>query len=262
MITFFSILAYGAICLLVYIYFGYPFFLFILSKCTKNTKITKAKIRPSVSLIISCFNEEKVIRDKLENSLSLHYPKQKLQIVVVSDASSDKTENIVREYASQGIKLIRQKERLGKTAGLNLAVSQTTSEIIVFSDANAIYDRNAVIKLVENFADEDVGYVVGHAKYLKRNNSAARSENTYWRYETFIKNMESKLHSIVGGDGAIYAIRRQLYEPLQHTDINDFVNPLQIILKGYRGVFEPEAICWEETSGSFRKEFNRKIRDI
>ena len=226
-------------------------------------KEKKGDIEPTVTLIIAAFNEEDCISEKLVNSLSIDYPNEKFEIIVVSDASTDNTDSIVRGFKERGINLIRSEGRVGKTAGLNLAVPQAKGEIIVFSDANAMYQKDAIRKLVRNFFNETIGYVVGQAKYGDiADSSAAKSENNYWKYELFLKKMESRVHSVVGGDGAIYAIRRELYEKLLITDINDFVNPLQIILKGFRGVFEPEAICWEHAAGSFEKEFHRKVRIV
>ncbi len=259
-ILYFSILN---LCLLLYIYIGYPVLLIVLSKTCPGPAIKKEPIRPTVSLLISCYNEGAVIRKKIENALSLDYPKEKYEIIVISDASTDSTDKIVREYEAQGVRLIRQENRRGKTFGLNGAVQRAMGEIIIFSDANAIYQSDAIIQLVENFADPIVGYAVGEAKYVGvKNSDASISENTYWRYEIKIKQMESSIHSIVGGDGAIYAIRKGLYKPLKDTDINDFVNPLQIIVSGYRGIYEPLAVCFEEAAGEFKKEFLRKTRIV
>jgi len=263
MISFLTILSFSSLAVLFYIYIGYFILLGILSFLFPARKVRKEPIQPSVTLIISCYNEEDILPAKLANCFSLDYPSQKLEICVVSDASSDRTDEIATAYADKGVKLIRQEKRLGKTAGLNLAVSMASGEIIVFSDANAMYEPDAISKLVQYFADHTVGYVVGEAKYTDAaSTAAARSEDTYWQYEILIKKMESRLHSMVGGDGAIYAIRRELYDELRHSDINDFVNPLQIIAKGFRGIYEPEAVCWEETSGSFSKEFRRKVRIV
>ncbi|MBI5742135.1 MAG: glycosyltransferase family 2 protein [Nitrospirae bacterium] len=263
MISFFEIAAFLMTALLLYVYLGYPAILLLLRGILPEHKVHKKEIYPRVSLLISCFNEEAVIREKLENSLAIDYPEGKLEIIVVSDASTDRTDEITGEYAARGVRLVRQDRNLGKTSALNIAVEQTTGEILVFSDANAMYQPDAILRLVRNFYDEKVGYAVGEAKYRDATNTAAtRSESTYWRLEILLKKMESYIHSVVGGDGAIYAIRRELYEKLLETDINDFVNPLQIILKGYRGIYEKEAVCWEDSAGSFQKEFRRKIRII
>lgn len=263
MTAFLEIAAFSMLFVLLYIYMGYPLLLFLLRYIFPEKKVDKKEIFPEVSILISCFNEEAVIREKLKNTLAIEYPKDKFEIIVVSDASTDHTDEIVREYEKQGVRLIRQNENLGKTSGLNLAVPQAKGEIIVFSDANAMYMPDAVSKLVRNFNDEKVGYAVGEARYRDINiTAAAKSESTYWKFEILLKKMESHIHSVVGGDGAIYAIRRGLYEKMLDTDINDFVNPLQIILKGYRGIYETEAVCYEESSGEFKKEFSRKIRII
>ena len=247
----------------VYVYAGYPALLWLASRCKRPHGQGDAGHEPSVTLVISCYNEADVIARKLENSLALDYPGNKLAILVVSDGSDDGTDNIVKGFADKGIRLIRQEGRLGKTMGLNLAVEAADSEIIVFSDANAMYDTQAVRYLVRHFSHEKVGYAVGAALYTDADTGAsAHNENLYWRYELAIKTWESRLHSVVGGDGAIYAIRSRLWQPLQQRDINDFVNPLQIIAQGYRGRFEPRAQCFEETAGSFDKEIARKERIV
>lgn len=247
----------------VYVYAGYPLALWVLTLGRSEPGHRIWETRPTVALIISCYNEADVIREKLENALELDYPRGKLDIVVVSDGSDDGTDDIVREYSLVGVRLIRQEGRLGKTMGLNLAMETLSSDITVFSDANAMYAPDAIRKLVRHFADEQVGYVVGAALYTDGDRGAsAQNENLYWRYELAIKSMESRLHSVVGGDGAIYAIRSHLWQPLQQKDINDFVNPLQIIARGYRGVFDPEARCYEETAGDFDREIARKERIV
>ena len=247
----------------VYVYAGYPALLWLASRCKRPHGQGDAGHEPSVTLVISCYNEADVIARKLENSLALDYPGNKLAILVVSDGSDDGTDNIVKGFADKGIRLIRQEGRLGKTMGLNLAVEAADSEIIVFSDANAMYDTQAIRYLVRHFSHQKVGYAVGAALYTDADTGAsAHNENLYWRYELAIKTWESRLHSVVGGDGAIYAIRSRLWQPLQQRDINDFVNPLQIIAQGYRGRFEPRAQCFEETAGSFDKEIARKERIV
>jgi glycosyltransferase involved in cell wall biosynthesis len=263
------ILFITVICLLVpvYVYFGYPAILWLLTRNREPHSPTAADAKeanlPIVTLVISCYNEAAVITEKLSNALALDYPADCLNIVVVSDGSDDGTDEIVTELANPRITLVRQEGRLGKTMGINLAMEQIRSQITVFSDANAMYAPDAISRLVENFSDKTVGYAVGAALYTDAGSGAsANNENLYWRYELAIKEMESQLHSVVGGDGAIYAIRTELWEPLQPQDINDFVNPLQIIAKGYRGVFDPKARCFEETAGDFSREIARKERIV
>ncbi len=246
-----------------YIYFGYPLLLFIIRLFIHKDYKVNREYHPRVTFIISAFNEEDVIQKKLENSLSIEYPKEKLQIIVVSDASEDRTDEIVKGYAPSGVKLVRLPNRNGKTYGLNKAMEEATGEVVIFSDANAMYDRHAISELVKYFSDPQVGYAVGKAEYYENlDKMAGKQENLYWRYELALKELESGVGSVVGGDGAIYAIRRKLYQPLDADDINDFVNPLQIISKGYRGVFCPEAVCYEDAAGDFDKEFRRKKRIV
>jgi cellulose synthase/poly-beta-1,6-N-acetylglucosamine synthase-like glycosyltransferase len=253
----------GLTALLIYIWLGYPLLLLLLAKLFPRPHRWNDGYEPSVTLIISAYNEEKVIGAKLLNTLDLDYPQEKLSVVVVSDGSSDRTDEIVRTFTGRSVQLVRPPERRGKTAGLNLALMEVKSEIVIFSDANAIYDRFAVRRLVRHFSDDKVGYVVGYARYENTADTAAgNSEGAYWDLEVKVKKWESAFSSVVGGDGAIYAIRSFLYEPLEETDINDFVNPLQIVAKGYRGIFDMEAWCREQTAGEFKKEFNRKARIV
>jgi len=247
-----------------YVYLGYPLFLGILARLAPRHHRFDESFRPSVSLLISAYNESAVIRQKIENSLQLNYPKQLFEIVVVSDCSNDGTDGIVSEYSNQSVRLVRQNVRLGKASGLNLAVPQARGEIIVFSDANAMYQPDVIEKFVRHFADQKIGYVVGNARYFEsaRDSQSSQSEGLYWKLETWLKRKESEFESVVGGDGAIYAIRRELYSPLRATDINDFLNPLQIIVRGYRGLFDPEVVCYEATADTFAQEFRRKVRIV
>jgi cellulose synthase/poly-beta-1,6-N-acetylglucosamine synthase-like glycosyltransferase len=245
-----------------YVYLGYPFILFFLSGRRKASSIVDLRL-PSVSLIISAYNENKLIQSKLENALTLDYPKDLLEILVISDCSDDGTDEIVRRFPDAHIQLVRQAKRLGKSAGLNLGVPKTFGQILVFSDANALYHPVAVRRLVRHFSDPKVGYVVGNSRYLEDPGSqAVEAEGCYWKVETWLKKCESRFHSVVGADGAIYAIRRELYTPLRPTDINDFLNPLQIVDMGFVGVFEPTAISFERAAGSFEREFRRKTRIV
>jgi len=250
--------------LLFYVYLGFPLFLLFFTGRRRSQAPCAGKSLPPVSLLISAYNESVVIEQKLINSIALDYPAHLLQIIVVSDCSDDGTDEIVKSFAARGVELVRQMERNGKAAGLNLGFQEAEGEILVFSDANAIYQPDAVRRLVAHFCDPEVGYAVGSARYVDSEDlvSSADSEGLYWKFESWVKERESNFGSVVGGDGALYAIRRDLYEPLRPTDINDLLHPLQIIVKGYRGVYDPLAICFETAGGSFEKEFRRKVRIV
>ncbi len=263
--TILQVLFAASALLVAYIYFGYPLLIAFLARFfPRRTASAETADFPFVTLIVSAYNEQAVISEKLENSLALAYPPDRLQILVVSDCSTDGTDEIVLSFAERGVRLVRQPERLGKSAGLNLGVQVAGGEVLIFSDANAIYQSDAIRHLVKHFSDENVGYVVGNARYVESSAlvSSAQSEGLYWRFETWLKKKESEFGSVVGGDGAIYAIRRALFFPLGASDINDLLNPLQIIAHGYIGVFEPAAVCYEEAGDSFEKEFRRKVRII
>ena len=166
----------------VYVYAGYPALLWLFTRGYPARTHRIGDRTPTVTLIISCYNEAPVIRAKLENALALDYPRNKLTILVVSDGSDDGTDDIVREYQGQGVQLIRQDGRLGKTMGLNLAMENVDTDLVVFSDANAMYAADAITKLARNFADLDVGYAVGAALYTDGDAGAsAKNENLYWR---------------------------------------------------------------------------------
>ncbi len=257
-------LLFVSVVAVVWPYFGYPGWLWVLTRL-KSSREIPSTVEPlqAVTLIISAYNEGQVIRQKLENLRGLAYPSELLDVMVISDASDDDTDDIVREFRDERVTLCRQEQRKGKTAGLSRFAPQASGELILFSDANTIFDANAVRRLVSHFSDPSVGYVVGQQKYLEDQDSdVSNSEGLYWRYETWIKKHESIVDSVVGGDGAIYAIRKELFTPLRDDDINDFVNPLQIIARGYRGRYEPDAICYERAAGTYEGEFRRKVRIV
>ncbi len=249
--------------LILWVYAGYPLLLWLLNRLRAPRAVQAQAITPKVTLIVSAYNEAEVIRTKIENSLALDYPAALLEVLVISDCSSDDTDNVVRAYEGRGVRLLRMNERGGKTLGLNAGVPAAQGEIIIFSDANAMYHPQSVRNIVRNFADPQVGCVTGESRYnLEGATDSTESENMYWRYELALKHMESRLGSLVGGDGAIYAIRKSLYRPLQAADLSDFVNPMQISLQGYRNVYEPEAISFENGADTFDQEFRRKVRIV
>ncbi len=241
----------------------YPWLLRALVALRGVRKRSEGDETPAITLIVSAFDEEDVIAEKLANARALDYPE--LSILVVSDASGDRTDEIVAENAREDarVRLLRMEKRGGKTLGLNRAMEEVTTPLVVFTDANAMFDPDALRWLVRSFADERVGYVVGAALYSDDpGTTGARTEGRYWNNELRIKQLESQLSSVVGADGAIYAIRRELFEPFDARDINDFVNPMQIIVAGHEGVFEPRARCVEETTGSVQREIQRKRRIV
>jgi len=243
-------------------YVVYPLLLVVRNAFRPRQRVMDGH-EPTVSLVISAYNEATVIRQKLQNSLALDYPTEKLEVMLISDASDDGTDSIAQQFAGEGVRLCRQEARQGKSAALTRFVPHARGDIVVFSDANSMYEPDAIRKLVRHFRAPDVGYVVGCQKYyLPTDGTPATSEGLYWRYEQFLKRQESRASSVVGGDGAIYAIRKRLFQPLRTDDISDFVNPLQIVAIGYRGVHEPHAVCYEAATDSLCGEFRRKARIV
>lgn len=206
----------------------------------------KAEITPTVSLIIAAYNEEKVIGQKIENCLDLDYPSENLKIIVASDGSTDRTNEIIMGYAGQGVKLIALSTNQGKSRAQNRAVAEAQGDIIFFSDANVMLRSNAVREIVNNFKDKRVGCVIGKVTYLnKGDTSVSEGEGFYWRYELFLRKKESEIGNFAMGSGPIIAIRRNLFQLLDPDVGEDFVLPMLTAINGYRVVYEPEAISEE-----------------
>jgi len=246
-----------------YAYIGYPAIVTILARFFTRP-VRKSPITPSVTLLIAAYNEEKWVAAKVENSLDLDYPREKLEVVVVADGSTDATQSIVSRYVGRGVRLLYQPERRGKTAALNRAVPLTSGEIIVFSDANTFFERDALRNLVRNFADPQVGCAAGQKRvHVRPDQPVASGEGLYWRYENHLKRCDSALGSVMGAPGEIFAIRRELWTPLEEdTLLDDFVLSLRVVEKGWRAIYEPEAITWEEASPDLRGEWIRRTRNV
>lgn len=256
-----SIVFWGSTIALVFPHLLYLPSLYILSRFRRV--LPPGQAQPSVTLVVSAYNEQEVIAEKIENALQLDYPPELLEVIVISDASSDETDQIVEQYSHRNVRLYRQEERQGKSAGLTRFCPMATGEILVFTDANSMFQADAIAKLVRHFDNPDIGFTVGKQLYSDADSGAsADSENVYWSIELKLKEWESRLNSVVGADGAIYALRKEFFEPLLGEDINDFLLPLKVIVKGYRGVFDTEAICYEDAAPDFRGEFRRKYRIV
>jgi cellulose synthase/poly-beta-1,6-N-acetylglucosamine synthase-like glycosyltransferase len=255
-----KLLFWSSLLMIAYVYVGYPLMVTVMGIVKKRRDRT-THMEPTVSIVISAFNEAAHIGSTIENKLVLDYPQEKLDIIIVSDGSTDGTDDIVRRYANQSVRLIRQEPRSGKTAALNRAVDQATGEIIVFSDANSMYARDALVKLVQNFAVPSVGYVTGKMIYTDPDGTVIGDGcSSYMKYENFLREQESKVGSVIGVDGGIDAVRRQIYRPMNPEQLPDFVLPLMVVEQGYRVVYEPEAILKESTLKKSRDEYRMRVR--
>ena len=254
---------WAALFLIVYTYLVYPVLIWLLTVGRRVSDYAPMAEWPDLSLIIAAYNEEAVLRAKLENALALDYPSEKLEIIVVSDESSDDTDRIALEFAERGVRLHRVAERGGKTLAQNAGVALARGEFLVFSDANSMYAPDALKKLLAPFADERIGCVCGELQYANPDDGGAgKGEGAYWSYEQFLKRRESLLSSTLGANGAIYALRRELFEALGSEIISDFVMPIRVWRQGYKVIYEPKAIATEHSAGSFGDEYGRRRRII
>ncbi|MDX2031940.1 MAG: glycosyltransferase family 2 protein [Blastocatellia bacterium] len=245
-----------------FVYVGYPALIFLLSRIFRQP-VRRAMIMPRVTMIIAARNEEESIAMKLENALHLDYPAEKFEIIVASDASTDRTDEIVRGFAPRGVILHRQEVRQGKTRTQHCAVSVSSGEILVFSDATTMYQSDVIHKIVRNFADPTVGCVGGQLIYVDGQASAVgKGCRSYWDYEKFLKHCESNLGSLIGVSGCLYAVRRSCQAKLASDMIDDFVIATEIHLQGLRTVYEPEAISMEDTNHRRQDEWRMRVRVI
>jgi len=245
-----------------YVYAGYPLVLTLLARLRPRSIPYVAKT-PGVTLLIAAYNEEDVIAAKLENSLKLDYPSDRLQILVSDDCSDDRTLAIVQLFAHKGVELSHAPARCGKMAAINRAIPQARHEILVFSDANAFYEESTLRELVKPFSDPEVGAVAGSKNVIKEDGVLAAADGLYWRYESYIKQQETRLGSCVGVSGEVFAIRRDLFESPPGSVINDdFFFAMSIFQKGYRVAYAPQARSREYVSSNERDEIVRRARII
>jgi len=262
MTTAWQILFWISAGLLLYVYAGYPMLVFLVGFLWPK-RVKKGKIEPRVSIVITAFNEEAVIREKLENTLKIDYPPDKLEILVASDGSTDQMDTIVGEFASRGVKLFRQEGRAGKTVTQNNAVERATGEIILFSDATTKYRSDVFQTILPSFADPDVGCVAGRLVYVDDENSnVGKGARQYWGYETFLKIAESDACSLIGASGCLYAVRKSAYEPMYPEACSDFLICIAVSRKALRSVFEPDAVCFERTNQLANDEMRMRVRVI
>jgi cellulose synthase/poly-beta-1,6-N-acetylglucosamine synthase-like glycosyltransferase len=257
-----KILFWSCAAALAYAYAGYPVLVWLVSSLRPRV-VRRGAIEPTVSVIITAYNEERDLAAKLENTLALDYPAEKLEVIVASDCSSDRTDEIARRFAPRGVRLHRQVERLGKTAAQNAAVELARGEVILFSDATTLYRPDVLRAIVPNFADASVGCVAGKLIYVDpASTSVGSGAKSYWGYETFLKTHESRACSLIGASGCLYAVRRSAYVPLYNEACSDFIIATKMVEQGLRAVYEPGAVCTEETNRRADKELSMRVRVI
>lgn len=247
--------------LIVYAYAGYPLTLSLLA-LWRTRSVEKAEVTPSVTLIITAYNEEARIADKLENTLKLAYPRSVLEILVASDCSIDRTDEIVGRFASRGIRLIRSSVRRGKEAAQKLAVDAASGEILVLSDVATILQPDAIMNIVKNFNDPSVGCVSSVDRFVDQDGSTS-GEGAYVKYEMFLRSLESEVNSLVGLSGSFFAARSSVCKQAWSEDLqSDFNTVLNSMRMGLRGVADPDSIGIYKNIADERKEYDRKVRTV
>jgi biofilm PGA synthesis N-glycosyltransferase PgaC len=260
-----SILYWFLLFIVFYTYFGYGILVWLFLKLRdmfkKNTPPSLSNFQlPKVAFIIPAYNEGEIIAQKLKNSTSFDYPPELLKIIVVADGSGDKTADVVKNFP--GIIFLQEPVRKGKAAAMNHAVeSSGDSEILVFSDANTSVNSDALKKMVSLYAYPQVGGVSGEKKVLSLEGGEGKGESAYWKYESALKQLDSRLHSVAGAAGELLSVRKSLYEPIEESIIlDDFVLSFRVCMKGYSVKYEPEAVATENPSLDLKEEKKRKLR--
>jgi biofilm PGA synthesis N-glycosyltransferase PgaC len=261
----FWIVVFLASCFVVfYNYAGYAVLVFLINqlKKTKKTGTGFVESFPSVSFIVAAYNEESCIEKKILDSLRQDYPPEKIEFLFITDGSTDSTASIVSQYSA--IQLLHQPERKGKSAALNRAVLAARNDILIFSDANTFLNPQAIRNITRHYADERVGGVAGEKKVIAASggpDEVGAGEGLYWKYESFLKKIDSDFYSVVGAAGELFSLRKNLFEPVPDSVIlDDFIISMRVAGQGFRIVYEPEAFAMELPSFSIRDEQKRKVR--
>ncbi|RZK77119.1 MAG: glycosyltransferase family 2 protein [Pedobacter sp.] len=254
-----------ALFLVFYTFFGYGILLFLLVKLKRIFNPAKRKVYafedlPSCTLIVAAYNESGFILEKISNTLKLNYPEGKLDLIFVTDGSSDDTPQLVAGFPQ--IKLLHSDERKGKISAVHRAIEQVTTDLIVFTDANTFLNEDALVLMCRHYADPKVGAIAGEKRVMiEESADATAGEGFYWKYESKLKTWDSELFSVVGAAGELFSVRKNLYEPVPSNSVlDDFMISMRIAEKGYVIVYEPEAYAQETSSANVTEELKRKVR--
>jgi cellulose synthase/poly-beta-1,6-N-acetylglucosamine synthase-like glycosyltransferase len=262
---FLEILFWLSLIVVFYTYLGYGIVLYLMVKIkerfVKQKTVALPSNLPEVTLFITAFNEEAIVKEKMDNCLTLDYPVDKLKIVWVTDGSNDSTNEMLKAYPL--VTVLFQPERQGKTAALNRGMDFISSPIVVFTDANTMINSEAILNIVAEFTDPKVGCVAGEKRIAakEKDGAAGGGEGIYWKYESTLKALDSRLYSAVGAAGELFAIRRELFETMERdTLLDDFILSLRIAQKGYKIAYCDKAYAIESASADMKEEEKRKVR--
>lgn len=248
--------------ILLYTYLGYPALLAAVAALCGRRRPPSESYCPPLTVLIAARNEEGSICRKLDETLGLDYPDERLEVIVVSDGSTDRTDELVRSCRDSRVRLIRVEGHLGKTYAQNIGVAESRGEVIVFSDATARYDQMVLRRLAAHYSDPGVGAVSGRYLYVDptRKSPTGVGSIVFWNYENCIKSLQSRIRTLTGCSGCIYSVRKSAYQPLEPNLCSDLVEPLRIVRAGLRVVFEDGAVAYEETTTSSTQEFRMRVR--
>ncbi len=256
-----QILFWIAAAVVFYTYFGYAIVAWLLAKLVTATKGVEELVafEPQVTLVVPAYNEADILQSKIENCLSLDYPTEKLQIVFITDGSTDNSAAVLAKYPH--ILHLHKAGRGGKAMAENRAMEYVRAPYVIFTDCNSFLNKEAVREMVKHYQNPKVGAVSGEKKVLALDSVSGSGEGLYWKYESFLKRCDSRIHSLMGAAGELVSFRSDLFQPLEKdTILDDFVQSLRIVEKGYRVVYEPKAFASETPSASMAEEMKRKIR--
>jgi glycosyltransferase involved in cell wall biosynthesis len=251
---------WSSLVFMFYAYAGYLLALVVLS-CFRNRPVLVGDIQPMVSFVITAYNEEARITEKIENSLQQQYPRERLEIVVASDCSSDRTDDIVRSYAPSGVRLVRAQERRGKEAAQKLAVSQTRGDVLVFSDVATTLPSHGIANIVKSFNDPTVGCVSSVDQFVDAQGNLS-GEGAYVKYEMLLRRLETRVNTLVGLSGSFFAARRSVCSPWADDLQSDFNTLLNSMKAGLRGVSDPASVGYYKNLTDEKKEYQRKVRTV
>jgi cellulose synthase/poly-beta-1,6-N-acetylglucosamine synthase-like glycosyltransferase len=264
-----KILFYFFVLLVIYIYIGYPLLLLLISsikkiitsKSSKDSHYNENEL-PTLSVFISAYNEEAIIREKLDNIYEVDYPMIKIQVIVASDGSTDLTNEMVGNYDKYSVELLKYEINEGKIETINKSLDQINNDIVIFTDATTMFVENSFKKIVQNFKDSKIGLVGGKLMLKKENENISKLSKNYWEYESFIKEKESVISSVIGVSGAFYAVRSNLLTTTPSYIARDLLLPLKIILDGYKVKFDSESLAYEDTMTDVKNEFKKRSRIV
>jgi cellulose synthase/poly-beta-1,6-N-acetylglucosamine synthase-like glycosyltransferase len=259
-----KIIYYISLVFLIYTYLGYAVLLHLLT-FIKKQPVRKAPIYPNVSVVVAVWNEEQSITKKILNILSQNYPRDKLEVILVSDGSTDKSPKIMKGFteSDKRIRLYCFSRRRGKAAAINMGISKAKGEIIILTDSRQLFTANATMNMVSNFADPMIGAVSGELFLKSEIDTVGESFSSYWDYEKWIRKNESSIGSVIGVTGAVCGIRRYLYDPIpENTILDDLMIPMRIIFKGYRVIYDENGIAYDDAPIEYERELKRKCRTL